>query len=917
MLRRRLTLAIAATGTGAAAFASLSVLDRIVTGDRTIRVAMLPSWWVLLALAAAAALMFAVVGGLLRRRSAPPATRLESLVLPLCSLGLLTLPYLPLLPDRWPALQALAGPLVPAVWLVVAALQAWVLWQAAATDPAAVLTPPRPRLVVAIFVATLATSGAVAVRLLPSAVYPGGDEPHYLVIAQSLWRDGDLDIFNNHQRGDYREYFNAELAPHYMNAGVDQGVYSVHPVLMPLLVAPVYAVGGYPGVAALILLAGAATAAVAWWWVRVVLNAAGAATFGWAAIACSAPYLLNAFTVYPEVFGGLCVMSALLLTVRTPWHRPGIGRHVAAGIFCGALPWLSTKYAPMSAALLLVAYARLWRGPAALLREPKAWAMAFPYGASLLAWFAFFYIYWGSPSPTAAYGEHGQTSLLHLLRGAPGLVLDQEYGLLAFAPAYALAGFGLVRMWHTGSELRRQAIEITFIFVALLVTVGSHLLWWGGSAPPGRPLVSGLFLLTLPIAVAFRDAPAGSARRAAHHLLLWLGIAIATTLTFAADGLLIDNGRDGSSALLEYWSPSYQFAATVPSFIKGSLIHACVQALCWLAAATGAGVLLSRWKIFSPGAAALLAITVLVAALSLVVLLMPMLPGASPRQDLSLAARARLVALDRFDSRVRPTALRYDETVQLSDAASLLPYLSLQLSPGLRTERTPVPLFHSGRFSLPAGTYSIAVAFGEHVPAQAMPLSVQVGRTGAPLQSWQVQPQPEEIWRAELALPVDVNFFGLRGPVELERAIERITITPIRLVDAGARPQLPAVIAARNYAGAAAYFHDEHAHPEPQGLWVLGRRTAQFTIVPAPGQTSPVVLRFHSGGEPNTVRMSVPGWEWEAALVAGQVAEVELPPAVAGVIPLTVTTTNGARPSDRDPASKDSRLLGIWVEFKP
>ena len=321
MLRRRLTLAIAATGTGAAAFASLSVLDRIVTSDRTIRVAMLPSWWVLLALAAAAALMFAVVGGLLRRRSAPPATRLESLVLPLCSLGLLTLPYLPLLPDRWPALQALAGPLVPAVWLVVAALQAWVLWQAAATDPTAVLTPPRPRLVVAIFVATLATSGAVAVRLLPSAVYPGGDEPHYLVIAQSLWRDGDLDIFNNHQRGDYREYFNAELAPHYMNAGVDQGVYSVHPVLMPVLVAPVYAAAGYTGVAALILLAGAATAAVAWWWVRVVLNAVGAATFGWAAIACSAPYLLNALTVYPEVFGGLCVMSALLLTVRTPLHR--------------------------------------------------------------------------------------------------------------------------------------------------------------------------------------------------------------------------------------------------------------------------------------------------------------------------------------------------------------------------------------------------------------------------------------------------------------------------------------------------------------------------------------------------------------------------------------------------------------------
>lgn len=89
---------------------------------------------------------------------------------------------------------------------MVAALQVWVLWQAAAIDPAALSSFRGPRVVAAIFVTTLAISGGVAGRLMPSAVYPGGDEPHYLVIAQSLWRDGDLDIFNNHQRGDYRVF---------------------------------------------------------------------------------------------------------------------------------------------------------------------------------------------------------------------------------------------------------------------------------------------------------------------------------------------------------------------------------------------------------------------------------------------------------------------------------------------------------------------------------------------------------------------------------------------------------------------------------------------------------------------------------------------------------------------------------------
>ncbi len=67
------------------------------------------------------------------------------------------------------------------------------------------------------------------------------------MIAQSLWRDGDLKIENNHTRGDYREYFfaNQDLAPHFLRRGVDEEIYSVHPIGMPVMVAPVYAAGGY------------------------------------------------------------------------------------------------------------------------------------------------------------------------------------------------------------------------------------------------------------------------------------------------------------------------------------------------------------------------------------------------------------------------------------------------------------------------------------------------------------------------------------------------------------------------------------------------------------------------------------------------------------------------------------------------
>ena len=65
-----------------------------------------------------------------------------------------------------------------------------------------------------------------------------GDEPHYLVIAQSLLKDGDLKIENNHRRGDYRAFFGGELRPDYLQRGRNGEIYSIHAPGLPVLVAP-------------------------------------------------------------------------------------------------------------------------------------------------------------------------------------------------------------------------------------------------------------------------------------------------------------------------------------------------------------------------------------------------------------------------------------------------------------------------------------------------------------------------------------------------------------------------------------------------------------------------------------------------------------------------------------------------------
>src|SRR5205814_4352051 len=93
------------------------------------------------------------------------------------------------------------------LWLMVLAAFTMLRLRSAARDRpslfAFALDPTRAPIAAAVLacVAYLAGGWFVFPHL------PAGDEPHYLVMAQSLIRDHDLKIENNHRQGDYHEYF--------------------------------------------------------------------------------------------------------------------------------------------------------------------------------------------------------------------------------------------------------------------------------------------------------------------------------------------------------------------------------------------------------------------------------------------------------------------------------------------------------------------------------------------------------------------------------------------------------------------------------------------------------------------------------------------------------------------------------------
>jgi hypothetical protein len=76
--------------------------------------------------------------------------------------------------------------------------------------------------------------------------YITGDEPHYLVMIQSIANDRDFHLDNNYQPDLHKEFYNAPLDRHYID--IHGKSYSLHQFGLPLLMAPFYKLFGYKGV---------------------------------------------------------------------------------------------------------------------------------------------------------------------------------------------------------------------------------------------------------------------------------------------------------------------------------------------------------------------------------------------------------------------------------------------------------------------------------------------------------------------------------------------------------------------------------------------------------------------------------------------------------------------------------------------
>jgi hypothetical protein len=343
-----------------------------------------------------------------------------------------------------------------------------------------------------------------------------GDEPHYLMITQSVVADHDLDLANNYANDEGRLFGHDHLVmgPH-ARADRQGRVASVHDIGLPLLLVGPYVTARWIAdrasvdtltrfrmdrglftysLISVILIA--LTAVGMGLLADAAIDFSGTRSAAWLVglAAISPPMASHAFLIFPEAI-------ALFLTALVVWFSTRHDQNdaiwlpwIAAAL--GLLPWVHRKYSLYVIGLLfLIVWLR--RDVIRAASRGGITTAAALFIAPQIAFHLWTIVEWGAiggPQLAAA----SPFSVRTLAAGLPGMWLDGQSGVLAYAPLYWIVPLCWITTW-------RRTWPYFVPALLLYVPMASFVEWWGGFAPAGRYLVPILPLCLMPVAASLRS----------------------------------------------------------------------------------------------------------------------------------------------------------------------------------------------------------------------------------------------------------------------------------------------------------------------------------------------------------------------------------------------------------------------------
>lgn len=338
---------------------------------------------------------------------------------------------------------------------------------------------PRPRMAALGVFLVFFLSAALISPWAYSAKFATGDEPSYLLMTASYVKDGDWDMANNIEEGDYEDFM--YRAP---DAIAKAPADILHAKAYPLFLAPAYALKGWLGAM----------------WEQNIFFAMGAlaiyltlirigftrtiSLWGAASVGFSHPVFTQNFYGYPEIHSfAFMALGVLAFFKPFSWRWTLVGIVAAA-----ALVALKVRYVPAAAALYVLFFLRAFLQPG---QRAKSLAL-------LLPAIPLYFVFYENLTPYSADRDmwnridHVAHRLFSLLDPAASdspwthhplydnfwtIWLDQAHGLLIFAPLYLLMFAGIRSLKRDHADAFRKLMLLLPVPVAILLLRSVHSGW--------------------------------------------------------------------------------------------------------------------------------------------------------------------------------------------------------------------------------------------------------------------------------------------------------------------------------------------------------------------------------------------------------------------------------------------------------
>ena len=352
-----------------------------------------------------------------------------------------------------------------------------------------------------------------------------GDEPHYLVISDSLWSFRSFDVSAAYlKEALIPQFYSLGLAPSGVSLGSDwswghvvessNGVFSWHGVLVGWFLAVPLGLFGIIGAKIAMIALGAGFAWVVYLLSGQIITSVRLRLAVSLVLVLTYPLLLASNQIFPDLpAGGLALLGMYWLirevnarSADSIKPRPIVTFVVA--FLVALLPWVGIKYAPIAAVILI----------ALLIVSRSKVSVVVATAISALLLMAFQWYAYDSPFGAFAEGvvEYGPEFWLRL----SGLVLDQNQGFLFYSPLLWLGLFGIVPLFRFS---RLVGVVWLLSVVLFLIPSAAHPGSYGGGSFVGRYGWGAALLFFVPTMFVL----AGLSRR-------WLIGALGASLVFSA-----------------------------------------------------------------------------------------------------------------------------------------------------------------------------------------------------------------------------------------------------------------------------------------------------------------------------------------------------------------------------------------------